>query len=201
MTDNAQVRNLSTPRLLLRSWGDEDLEPFAALNADPRVMKYFPAPLNRDESDRLARRIQEEFRQNPFGLWAVQEKQGAPFVGFVGLKVARFEAPFTPCVEVGWRLAYAHWGKGYATEAARAALRYGFDDVGLEKVHSFCAAENTRSMAVMKRLGMRLEGTFEHSGLSEGHPLRPHVLYSIESATDLYARGLAINGNLKVLDN
>src|SRR6185312_10270137 len=122
---------LRTPRLLLRPWRDADLAPFAALNADPRVMEFFPRPLDRAESDALAARIRTGLAGREFGLWAVEVPGVAEFIGFVGLSETRFEADFTPCVEVGWRLAHEHWGRGYATEAARAALEFGFGPLGL----------------------------------------------------------------------
>ena len=170
---------IETPRLVLRAWNDADLAPFAELNADPEVMEHLPAILTRDESDAFAARIRAAMAERGFGLWAVEEKGGAPFVGFVGLSVPRFTAAFTPCVEVGWRLARAHWGKGYATEAARAALEAGFERFGLAEIVSFTVPANVRSRRVMERLGMRLDGAFDHPSLAEGHPLRRHVLYRI----------------------
>ena len=168
-----------TPRLVLRAWRDDDLAPFAALNADPAVMRHLPAPLGRAESDALAARIRAGIAERGFGLWAVEVPGVAAFAGFVGLSVPRFEAAFTPCVEVGWRLARAHWGRGYATEAAAAALDLAFGPLGLGEVVSFTAPANRASRAVMARLGMRRDPAddFEHPMLPAGHPLRPHVLY------------------------
>ena len=176
MSDFPTVR---TPRLLLRSWRDEDLAPFAAMNADPSVMEFFPRPLERAESDAAVARIREHFDRNGFGLWAVEVPGAADFIGFVGLAVPRFEAHFTPCVEIGWRLVREHWGHGYATEAARAVLDFAFLELHLEEVVSFTAEVNSRSRAVMERIGMtRSPGDdFDHPALPEGHPLRPHVLY------------------------
>lgn len=167
-------------RVLLRGWRPEDLEPFAALNADPRVMEHFPSTLTREESDAFVReRILPQFEALGFGLWAVEVPGASPFVGYVGLMEQTFEAPFTPCIEVGWRLAFEAWGHGYATEAARLAVRYGFEQVGLDEILSFTALSNTRSIAVMERLGMRHDGDFDHPRVPVGHPLRRHVLYRL----------------------
>src|SRR5688500_7565183 len=172
---------IATPRLLLRPWCDEDLAAFAAINADPRVMEYMPKPLTRAESDGMARRISEHFVRQGFGLWAVEVAGGPSFAGFVGLWVPTFRAHFTPCVEIGWRLAAEHWGRGYATEAARAALGFAFEGLGLGEVVSFTVPANSRSRKVMERLGMTRAAAddFDHPGLPEGHPLRPHVLYRL----------------------
>lgn len=174
-------REIATPRLLLRRWRDEDRAPFAALNADPRVMEHFPAPMTRAETDALVDRIDAHFERHGFAAWAVEVPHVAPFVGFVGLTVPRFEAHFTPCVEVGWRLAAEHWGRGYATEAARASLDFAFGPAGLPEVVSFTVPANVRSRRVMERIGMThdVAGAFEHPALPEGHRLRPHVLYRI----------------------
>ena len=155
------------------------------MNADPRVMEFFPRPLSRGESDAMVDRIEAHFREHGFGLWAVEVPGAAPFVGFTGLSMARFSAPFTPCIEVGWRLGAAHWGRGYATEAARLALDHGFGPASLAEIVSFTAATNLRSRAVMERLGMRRDPAddFDHPSLPAGHPLRPHVLYRITSQT------------------
>ena len=171
----------TTPHLLLRPWRDEDLAPFAALNADPRVMEHFPGTLDRDASDALAAEIRAELERSGFGLWAVEVPRVAPFIGFVGLSEPDFDAPFTPCVEIGWRLAFAHWGKGYATEAARAAVAHAFGPLRLEELVSFTAPANLRSRAVMERLGMTRSPAddFDHPKLPDGHPLRRHVLYRL----------------------
>lgn len=171
---------LRTERLLLRRWRDEDREPFAALNADPAVMEHFPDPLVREESDALAARIEREFERHGFGLWAL-ELRGGGFIGFAGLAVPPFEAHFTPAVEVGWRLARSAWGNGYATEAGRAALAFGFERLGLAEIVSMTAVGNARSRAVMERLGMTRDPAddFEIPTLPPGDPLRAHVLYRI----------------------
>ena len=175
---------IATSRLRLRPWHNGDLPAFAALNADPRVMEHFPERLDRPASDALAARIRAHFAAHGFGFWAVEVPGGASFIGFVGLAVPGFQAPFTPCVEIGWRLAAAHWGRGYATEAAAAALAYGFARRGLEEIVSFTATTNLRSQRVMTRLGMTRSPAddFEHPSLPAGHPLRPHVLYRLPRA-------------------
>jgi ribosomal-protein-alanine N-acetyltransferase len=174
---------LSGERVRLRPWRDEDRAVFAAMNADERVMEFFPTLLSRAESDALVDAIHAHFSAHGFGLWAVEVPDIAPFIGFTGLAVPRFTAAFTPCVEIGWRLAAEHWGKGYATEAARLALAYGFETAGLSEIVSFTTVSNLRSRAVMGRLGMRRDPAddFDHPSLPAGHPLRRHVLYRIGS--------------------
>jgi RimJ/RimL family protein N-acetyltransferase len=173
---------LTTKRLRLRLWRDEDLPAFAALNSDPRVMQYMPKLLDRAESDAFAERIKENFARTGFGLWAVEVTGTADFIGFTGLSVPRFEARFTPCVEIGWRLAFDYWGHGYATEAACAARDYGFSQLGLKEIVSFTVTANQRSRKVMERIGMTHfpEDDFHHPLLPEGHPLRYHVLYRLD---------------------
>jgi RimJ/RimL family protein N-acetyltransferase len=175
---------LTTARLRLRQWREEDLAPFAALNADPQVMEFFPKVLTRAESDAVAGRIRDHFARHGFGFWAVEVPGAADFVGFVGLAVPSFEAHFTPCVEIGWRLAREHWGHGYATEAATAALAFGFGDRALEEIVAFTVPANIPSRRVMGRLRMRRSPSddFEHPGIADGHPLRPHVLYRLRRA-------------------
>jgi RimJ/RimL family protein N-acetyltransferase len=172
---------LSGGRVSLRRWRDEDREAFAAMNSDARVMEFFHSSLSRGESDAMVDRIQAHFDEYGFGLWAIEVPGVAPFIGFAGLTWARFSAPFTPCVEVGWRLAFEHWGHGYATEAARSALGYGFGTLVLPEVVSFTSATNHRSRAVMERLGMRRDpaGDFDYPSFPDGHPLRRHVLYRL----------------------
>lgn len=179
MTDG--VPELSTDRLLLRGWRACDREPFFQINADPRVCEHFVRPLDRAESDALTDRIEAHFARHGFGLWAVEVPGVAPLIGFVGLAVPRFEAAFMPCVEVGWRLSADFWGRGYATEAARAALAFGFETQGLDEIVSFTVPANVRSRKVMERLGMRLDpdGDFEHPHVPEGHRLRRHLLYRL----------------------
>jgi RimJ/RimL family protein N-acetyltransferase len=172
---------LETHRLRLRRWLPADRAPFAALNADPRVVEFLPKALSREESDAVVERIEAHFARHGFGLWAVEIKGPAAFAGFVGLSVPTFSAPFTPCVEIGWRLAAEHWGQGYATEGARAALAFGFERLRLDEIVSFTVPDNLRSRRVMERLGMfrDVSGDFEHPLLPAGHPLRPHVLYRL----------------------
>ena len=179
-------RQLKTARLLLRRWRETDHEPFAALNADPVVMEYFPARLSRAESDDLIARIEAGFAAQGYGLWALEARATGELLGFTGLAVPSLSAHFTPAVEVGWRLARSAWGKGYATEAGLASIAFGFRDVGLDEIVSFTSATNARSRAVMKRIGMTHDPAdeFDHPELEETNPLRPHVLYRI-SATAL----------------
>jgi RimJ/RimL family protein N-acetyltransferase len=176
-----RLMTLSGGRVCLRRWRDEDREAFAAMNSDARVMEFFPRPLTRVESDAMVDRIEKHFSEHGFGLWAVEVPGVAPFIGFAGLTWARFSAPFTPCVEAGWRLAFEHWGHGYATEAARLALGYGFGALALREVVSFTSATNQRSRTVMERLGMRRDPAedFDYPSFPEGHPLRRHVLYRL----------------------
>lgn len=170
---------LSTPRLLLRRWRDEDREPFAALNADPEVMRFFPSTMSREDSDAFVDRIETGFDQNGFGLWALEEVETGAFLGFTGIARVPFEAPFTPAVEIGWRLARAAWGHGYATEAARAALAHGFTEADLTEIVSFTSLPNTPSQAVMRRIGMSRGSDFDHPRLPADHPLSRHVLYRL----------------------
>jgi len=170
---------IATERLLLREWRDPDVEAFIVMNADPVVMRFFPETYNRERTRRFVARIGECWAERGYGLWAVERKDTAGFIGYVGLWPATFPAHFTPAVEVG---AADQWGQGYATEAARAALRYGFESVGLDEIVSFTSVTNERSWRVMERLRMQRDasGDFEHPNVPEGHPLRPHVLYRIK---------------------
>jgi RimJ/RimL family protein N-acetyltransferase len=180
---------LHTPRLLLRPWTDADREPMAAINADPEVMRHFARPLSRTESDRCVDLWQLVIEECGWGLWAVQRRQessepqsegGGSCIGFIGLAVPSHVLPFMPCVEIGWRLARAHWGAGLASEGARAVLAFGFDALGLEEIVSFTALTNLRSQAVMARIGMHNTGEdFDHPALPEGHALRRHCLYRL----------------------
>lgn len=174
---------LRTSRLCLREWRADDLEPFAQLNADPCVMKHFPNVLTRDESDAHARRIMARMEILDFGFWALEHAATNQFIGFTGLSAPSFSARFTPCVEIGWRLAAEHWGQGYVTEAARACLAYAFESLQLEEVVSFTVPANVRSRAVMERLGFRHNPSddFMHPGLPSGHPIQSQVLYRLKS--------------------
>lgn len=186
-TPHAPSQTLRTHRLLLRRWHEADLDAFAAMNADPEVMRHFPAPLDRAASDALAARADAHLAEHGWGLWAVEVRDDAThpghFAGFTGLAPVRPDVPAAPAVEVGWRLARWAWGSGYATEAARAALGVAFDRLGLPEVVSLTATTNTRSQAVMQRLGMTRDPAddFEHPALPAGHPLRRHVLYRLRA--------------------
>jgi RimJ/RimL family protein N-acetyltransferase len=177
------IMSLRTPRIVLRAWRDEDFAPFAAMNADPRVMEHFPGVLTREQSDALATRIRTSLAGKGFGLWAVDVPGTTDFAGFIGLSVPSLNVPFTPCVEIAWRIAYEHWDKGIATEGARAALDAAFGELALSEVVSFTVPGNTRSRRVMERLGMRHDprDDFDHPAFEEGDPLRRHVLYRIRT--------------------
>jgi len=174
---------LETARLKLRRWRDADRAPFAALNADPAVMEFFPAPQSREASDASIDAWQAQLESRGWSNWAVELVESGEFIGFVGLSVPRRALPCSPCVEVGWRLARRFWGRGLASEAARAALGAGFERIGLAEIVSFTALGNLRSRAVMERIGMQdAHQDFEHPGVPEGHSLRPHCLYRIDRA-------------------
>jgi RimJ/RimL family protein N-acetyltransferase len=175
------VTELHTDRLLIRRWRFADRAPFARLNADPEVMRWFPAVLSTEESDALVDRISRSLERDGFGLWAVEERSSREFLGFTGLARPAFEAPFTPAIEIGWRFARDAWGKGFATEAARAVAEFSFDELGLAEIVSFTTVGNERSRAVMRRLLMTHDpdDDFYHPGLPDGHPLQRHVLYRL----------------------
>ena len=175
------MNELMTSRLRLRQWRASDLEPFAALNADPVVMAFMPACLTRAESDSMAHAAEAALARRGWGLWAVELRERGDLIGSAGLAVPTFEAAFTPCVEILWRLRRESWGLGLATEAARECLRFAFTQLALPEVVAFTVPANIRSRAVMERLGMRhdVSGDFEHPRLPAGHPLRPHVLYRV----------------------
>jgi RimJ/RimL family protein N-acetyltransferase len=179
-----QIQELESARLHLRPWRDTDLPEFAAMCADPQVMRHFPALLSRLESAALIGRIRGHFAEYGYGLWALERKDTGAFIGFTGLMNVTLEVPFAPAVEIGWRLAPEHWGLGYASEAAWAALRCAFDRLALDQVMSFTSQLNLPSQKVMQAIGMQrdLDGDFEHPRLPQGHPLRPHVLYRITRA-------------------
>jgi RimJ/RimL family protein N-acetyltransferase len=170
---------IATPRLLLRDWKEEDRAPFAAMNADAEVMRYFPSLLTGEETNALLERNAAHFERHGFGLWAAELSITSEFIGFIGLTVPQFQAHFTPCVEIGWRLATGYWNKGLATEGAIAVLRFGFESLGLDEIVSFTATENLPSRRVMEKIGMtrNQEDDFDHPRLPEGHKLRRHVLY------------------------
>jgi len=172
---------LETERLFLRQWREPDRLAFRALNADPRVMEFLPGPCDSEASDAMVERIQQHFEVHGFGLFAAELRATQSFIGYIGLAVPRFEAPFMPAVEIGWRIAAEHWGSGLATEGARAVLRFGFESVGLDSIVSFTVPKNIRSLRVMQKIGMTHDPAddFDHPRFSEGHALRRHLLYRI----------------------
>jgi RimJ/RimL family protein N-acetyltransferase len=167
-----------TERLCLRRWRESDKTPFALMNADPRVMEFFPACLSREQSDALANRIEAHFERHGFGLWAAELLDEQRFAGFIGLAVPDFEAHFTPCVEIGWRLEYAAWGRGLATEGARAVVRHAFETLRIPALVSFTVPANTRSRRVMENIGMTRDPADDFD-----HPRSPirHVLYRLRA--------------------
>lgn len=175
------LTELCTDRLLLRPWRPEDRASFARLNADPVVMEFLPAPLSEQETGQFLDRIAAHFIRHGFGLWAVETRQQPQFIGYIGLAVPRFQAPFTPCVEIGWRLATSHWGRGLAFEGAQAVVRHAFLTLALRELVAFTVPANLRSRRVMEKLRMISDPAedFDHPGLPEGHPLRRHVLYRL----------------------
>jgi len=176
---------LVTVRLHLRRWRDADRLPFQKLNADPRVMEFMPSLLTPEASDAMIVRIEQHFERQGFGLFAAELLEDRSLLGFIGLSVPAFDAPFMPAVEIGWRLDAAYWSRGLATEGARAVLRHAFETLGLANVVSFTAPQNVRSRRVMEKLGMSHDPAddFDHPRLPAGHPLRRHVLYRLERAS------------------
>jgi RimJ/RimL family protein N-acetyltransferase len=174
---------LTTDRLVLRRWRDEDRAAFARMCADPRVMEFLPALLSRTESDEAVSRIEQHFERHNFGLCATELRADGSFIGFIGIWVPEFEADFTPCVEIGWRLAADYWGRGLATEGARAITAYAFEILKLSELVSFTTLANTRSRRVMEKLGMtrNADEDFDHPRMPAGHPLRRHVLYRLRN--------------------
>jgi RimJ/RimL family protein N-acetyltransferase len=175
------ITELESARLLMRQWRDADLDAFADMCADERVMKYFPDTLSRLESASMIGRIRGHFVEFGFGLWALERKDTGAFIGFTGLSTVAFDAPFVPAVEIGWRLAHDHWGLGFASEAAWTALGCGFGKLELEEVVAFTAELNVPSEKIMQAIGMRRDAQddFNHPALAEGHPLQRQRLYRI----------------------
>jgi RimJ/RimL family protein N-acetyltransferase len=169
-----------TERLRFREWRAEDIAPFAAMNADEKVMEFFPSAMTVEETENMIKRFNDHFALHGFGLYAVETKADNQFIGFIGLAVPRFEMYFTPCVEIGWRLTKESWGNGFATEGAKACLDLGFNELGLSEIYSFTSVHNHRSEKVMQRIGMQKSGEFEHPNLAKEHWLNLHVLYKIE---------------------
>lgn len=174
---------LQTGRLILRQWRDSDREPFAAMGASGEVMEHFPARMTRTDSDSFIDRMTAHIDDHGWGLWSLESRETGAFLGFTGLSVPGFDAHFTPAVEVGWRLARHAWGYGYASEAARRALVYGFESLGLRELVSFATATNVRSQAVMDRIGMTHDPAddFDHPAIVPSSPLNRHVLYRTRS--------------------
>lgn len=172
--------HIETERLILRCWKDDDRALFAEMNGNSSVMKYFPAPLSVEESDSFAKRIIEEMEEHGYGLYAVEIKETGEFIGYVGFHRFSFDLPFSPNWEIGWRISDKYWHKGYASEAASACIRHARDNRLFKKLYSFTAVPNHPSENVMKRIGMKYEGTFQHPALPEGHWLKEHKLYTIE---------------------
>ena len=173
---------LKTERLILRPWREEDLEAFAKMNADPRVREFFLSTQTRQESDKTAKILSSEIEKKGWGFWAVSIPNVTDFAGFIGIRDVDFAAPFAPAVEIGWRLAVEHWGKGYATEGALASLNFGFQVVKLDEIVSFAVKDNIRSRHVMEKIGMKhdADGDFDSPFFPEGHPFQRHVLYRIK---------------------
>lgn len=176
------MTTLDTPRLRLRLFETADLDALQAMNADARVTEFLPSTPTRAENEAMLERIKAHFAAHGFGAWCVVERDSGRFCGFAGLHHVWFHAPFTPAVEALWRFVPEVWGRGYATEAARAAIHDGFTRVGLSRIHSFTVPANVRSRAVMERLGFtHVPGAdFDHPALPEGHRLRRHVLYVLD---------------------
>ncbi len=170
-----------TPRLKLREWKEEDKAPFFRLNSDPRVMKFMPKVLSKEESEQFVERIKIRFREDGYSFFAVELIENQTFIGLIGLSTPKFDTFFTPCVEIGWRLAHDYWGNGYATEGAKASLEYGFQKLNLSEIVSFTVPQNLRSRQVMERLGMHYVDEFNHPLLLRGHSLEKHLLYKIRN--------------------
>ena len=171
-----------TQRLILRRWNPEDHISFSKMNADPRVMQYFPSTLSKDESLVLVQKIEESFEKNNFGFWAVERKDNREFIGFVGLNRPNFQADFTPCVEIGWRISSENWNRGYATEAALKAMEIGFDTFNLKKIYAFASKRNLASIRIMQKIGMEYVKDFLHPAIDAQSSLNPLVLYQKESS-------------------
>ncbi|MBM7613805.1 GNAT family N-acetyltransferase [Alkaliphilus hydrothermalis] len=171
---------LKTKRLGLRRWKESDYAAFREINQDPMVMEFFPRLLTPEESDAMIEKIEENTNKNGFGLYAVELLKTKEFIGFIGLSVPNFDADFTPCVEIGWRLAYSHWGKGYAPEGAQACIEFAFHFLKISEIVSFTSVKNERSIRVMEKLNMKKVKEFMHPNLTPKDPLCTHVLYKIQ---------------------
>lgn len=179
-----KISSIQTKRLLMRPWTQEDLIPFAKMNANPRVREYFPAVLSKEESDQEAKFIIKFSNEHGWGFWAIELPNIAPFIGFIGLENVDFSAHFTPAVEIGWRLDHEYWGQGYATEGARACLAFGFEQLHLKEIVSFTALGNLRSQRVMQKIGMHHSSNddFDHPKVADDSKLKRHILYRISKA-------------------
>jgi 3-dehydroquinate dehydratase / shikimate dehydrogenase len=174
-----ELPTLKTQRLILRPWKESDLQPFAEMNADLKVMEFYASPLTKEESDALAKKIQQDYVHRNYGFWAVEVPGIAPFIGYVGLNYWDLEMSFAPCVDIGWRIASSQWGYGFATEGAQEALRYGFEVLDLPEIFSMATIGNVRSHRVMEKLGMTYAENFYHPKLPKEHPLSMRVLYRL----------------------
>lgn len=173
---------IETARLVLRDWTAADFPPFCAINADPDVTRFLPTTASRDESAAAFARIRKHIETHSYGIWVLEERAGRKHIGSLGLMVPRFEAHFTPCVEIGWRLAKSHWNKGFATEAAKAVVQHAFDVLQLKEIVSFTVPDNVPSRRVMEKVGFRFDTEFDHPNFADDHPLRRHVLYRLGAA-------------------
>lgn len=177
------MMTIKTKRLILRPWQESDLEPIAAINRDPRVMEFFPRLMSRQDSDTMVQKMNEFMEKKGWGFWAAALIETGELIGFIGIEDVDFEAHFTPAVEIGWRIGYQYWGKGYAPEGAKAALAFGFENLHLKEIVSFTAEQNMRSIRVMEKIGMHHDpkDDFEHPRVPFGNPLKKHVLYRLSS--------------------
>ncbi|HVS90991.1 MAG TPA: GNAT family N-acetyltransferase [Mucilaginibacter sp.] len=173
---------IETPRLVLRAWEASDYDPYIELNQDKSVMQFFPAVMAPDETLGQIARIRAHFEEYGYGLFAVERRDSGQFIGFTGFSHPSFKSYFTPCIEIGWRLGRKHWRQGFATEAAKACLEYGFNELGFEAVYSFTSVHNTPSEKVMIRAGMKKQGEFDHPAIADGHFLQRHVLYKTSAS-------------------
>jgi RimJ/RimL family protein N-acetyltransferase len=177
------VKIIETARLILRPWIGADAEVLAKINQDKKVIEFLPGAMSLEEAKNFIDKINNHITKHGFGLWAAELKDGGELIGFIGLNIPDFQSHFTPCVEIGWRLSSKYWGKGYATEGAKAALKFGFEKLKLKEIVAFTVPKNLRSIAVMERLGMKrdLSGDFNHPKLSFDHDLSRHILYRLAS--------------------
>lgn len=169
-----------TSRLKFRHWQESDIEVFVSMNMNEAVMEFFPSVYSRDETIKSIDRITSSFEINGFGLYALEKIEDSSFIGFTGFSIPRFESFFTPCVEIGWRLSFANWNQGFATEAATACIDFGFSTLAFNVIHSFTSVLNVKSMHIMKKIGMNFAGTFDHPLIADGNELKPHVIYRLD---------------------